>query len=199
MRSMVGSLARLRKRTTFSSEPFSSSPRRREFAVSELTPMAARRCKLVVAGGGAALVHLHQVGLLVRGARLFHEISLAADLRGDLVMGETGGAEEGNLLPARRDVVHDADGADPLDHLLGVGALGGVDGRALNVEVLLGHHGGSTVDGNAGAVEDAPEHVLGHGRLEHLTGELELSVATVHARGALEHLDHGALAVHLDT
>mmetsp|Transcript_10501 Transcript_10501/g.16807 ORF Transcript_10501/g.16807 Transcript_10501/m.16807 type:complete len:207 (+) Transcript_10501:1257-1877(+) len=41
MRSMVGSLARLRKSTTFSSDPFSSKSRRKKLAVSRFTPIAA--------------------------------------------------------------------------------------------------------------------------------------------------------------
>ena len=42
--------------------------------------------------------------------------------------------------------------------------------RTLDVQVRLRKHGRPAVDGLAGAVEDAAEHVLGHGRLEHLRG-----------------------------
>ena len=41
MRSIVGSLARLRNNTTFSSDPLLSKSRRKKFAVSRLTPIAA--------------------------------------------------------------------------------------------------------------------------------------------------------------
>jgi hypothetical protein len=42
--------------------------------------------------------------------------------------------------------------------------------RTLDVQVRLSKHGRPAVDGLAGAVEDAAEHVLGNGRLEHLRG-----------------------------
>jgi hypothetical protein len=76
---------------------------------------------------------------------------LPADLRRDVVVGQARGGEEGDLLAAG-DGVHDVDGGDAgLDHLLGVGALRGVDGRAVDVQELLGKHGGAAGGGRGQA------------------------------------------------
>lgn len=53
-------------------------------------------------------------------SRLSNEASLSANLRGDFVVRETGGGENGNLL-ATGDRVHGVDGGDTSrDHLFGV-------------------------------------------------------------------------------
>mmetsp|Transcript_9018 Transcript_9018/g.30566 ORF Transcript_9018/g.30566 Transcript_9018/m.30566 type:complete len:578 (+) Transcript_9018:341-2074(+) len=130
--------------------------------------------------------------------RLLDEARLAADLGRDVVVRETGRREERDLLPAG-DGVHAVDGGDArLDHLLGVGAHLRVDGLAVDVEVVLGEHARALVDGLAGAVEGAAEHVLGHGRLEHLPGEGHGGALVVDAGGALEHLHDGLVARHLE-
>ena len=55
--------------------------------------------------------------------------------------------------------------------------------RTLNVQVCLRQHGRPAVDGLAGAVEDAAEHVLRHGRLEHLAGAVAASARCGDERG----------------
>jgi hypothetical protein len=56
--------------------------------------------------------------------------------------------------------------------------------------------GGPPVDGLPASVEDAPEHVLRHRRLEHVARELQLRVPAVNARGTFKDLHDGAFAVH---
>lgn len=73
-----------------------------------------------------------------------------------------------------------------------------VEEHTLDVEVVLGEHIGALVDGLAGAVEDTTEHVLGHGQPEDVAGEFDARVLGVNARRALEHLDDGRLARHLE-
>lgn len=99
--------------------------------------------------------------------------------------------EDGNLL-STSDGVHRVDGRDTrLDHLLGVNPRVGVDGRAVDVEVLLGKDLGSLVDRVTGTVEDATEHVLGHGQLHARTRELDVRGVDIDARGSLEDLNNG--------
>ena len=72
---------------------------------------------------------------------------LPANLRCNVVVRQASGREEGDLLAAR-DGVHHVDRGDAgLDHLLGVGALRGVDGRAVDVQMLLCQHGGAARSG----------------------------------------------------
>lgn len=86
---------------------------------------------------------------------LLHQPSLPTNLRRNFVVWETGRTEDGDLL-ATSDGVHGVDGADPgRDHLFGVDAGVGVDGGAVDVEVVFRHHFGAFVDGVSGAVEDA--------------------------------------------
>ena len=111
---------------------------------------------------------------------LLHQTCLPTNLRRDLVMRETGSAEDGNLLPTR-DRVHGVDGADAgRDHLFGVDAGVGVDGRAVDVEVVLRQHLGSFVNGAAGAVEDAAQHVFAHAELEVVPRKLDFGLERVH-------------------
>ena len=98
----------------------------------------------------------------------------------------------------RREENRLTDGRDSgLHHLLRVDPGVGVDGLALDVEEVLGHDRGPLVDGLAGPVEDAAHHVLGHGRAEDVARELAGRLLGVDAVGALEHLDHGLGAGHL--
>ncbi|KAI0564002.1 hypothetical protein FGB62_31g125 [Gracilaria domingensis] len=142
--------------------------------------------------------HDGKVGVLaVAVLGVLDEPGLATDLGGDLVVRQAGGAEERDLLAARNGV-HDIDGGDSgLNHLLGVGSGLRVDGGAGNVQVGLRDDGRAVVDGLARSVEDAAEHVPGHGRLHDFAGELDVGVAVVDAGGALEDLDDGPFAVDL--
>ena len=56
MRSIVGSFARLRKRTTFSSDPLLSKSRRKKFAVSRFTPIAAKTMQNSSSLGSSSLI-----------------------------------------------------------------------------------------------------------------------------------------------
>ena len=96
----------------------------------------ARRLHVDAHGGE----HNGEVVLVVVQHRLAGDLDqpgLPADLRGDLVVGETGGGEYRNLL-SPGDGVHHVDGADArLDHFLRVDARPRVDRLALDVQVIF--------------------------------------------------------------
>mmetsp|Transcript_62503 Transcript_62503/g.167417 ORF Transcript_62503/g.167417 Transcript_62503/m.167417 type:complete len:335 (+) Transcript_62503:537-1541(+) len=134
---------------------------------------------------------------VVLGVLLLHQPGLPADLGGDLVVGQAGGGEQGELLPAH-DTVHGVQGGDPgLDHLLGVDTRLGVDGGAVDIQVVLGEHRRPLVQGLPRPVEGPADHLVGDGHLEGVSGELHVGVLVVNAGGALEHLHHGLAVVHL--
>lgn len=58
----------------------------------------------------------------------------------------------------------------------GVDARVGVDGRAVDVEVVFREHLGPLVDGAAGAVEDAAQHVFADAELEVVPGEFDFGL-----------------------
>ena len=112
---------------------------------------------------------------LVRALHL-HQTRLPTYLRCDLVVRETCCREDGDLLPTG-DGIHGVDGGDTGgDHLFGIDAGVGVDGRAVDVEVVLREHFGAFVDGAAGAVEDAAQHVFADAELEVVAGEFDSSL-----------------------
>ncbi len=103
-------------------------------------------------------------------------------------MRQTSGRENGNLLPTSNGV-HDVDAGDAgLDHLLRIDTRVRVDGLPLDVQEVLGQDGRALVDGLAGTVEDAAQHVLRDRGTKNVSGELADGVLGVDARGALEHL-----------
>jgi hypothetical protein len=123
---------------------------------------------------------------------LSDQAGLSANLRGDLVMRQTGRGEDGNLL-ATGDRVHRVNGGDTgRDHLLGIHLARSVlpcdiaahraysrvwvDGTAVDVEVVLRKHLGALVDGLSGAVENATQHVLGDTELQAVAGELDFGL-----------------------
>ena len=123
--------------------------------------------------------------------------SLPRYLRSNVVVRQAGGGEEWDLL-ATGDGVHAVDRRDArLDHLLGVRAHLRVDGLAVDVEEVLGQHRRAFVNRLARAVEDAAKHVLGDGRGEDVAGELDRRAKGINARRALEDLDDGLGALHL--
>jgi hypothetical protein len=74
---------------------------------------------------------------------------LTTNLGTNVVMGETTGREEGDLLTTS-DGVHQIDGRDTsLNHFLGVHSLVRVNRLALNIQELLSQHGGSLIDGHS--------------------------------------------------
>ena len=142
MRSMVGSFARLRKRVTRSSAPFSSKEVRARLHVH-----AHRRED----DRDSSSVGRRPLGALLDEARL------PADLRGDLVVREAGGREERIFWPRATEFMQSI--VEIPSIISGVGARLRVD-RPVDVEELLRQHGGPLVDRLARAVEDAAEHVL---------------------------------------
>ena len=65
---------------------------------------------------------------------MLDQASLPADLGGDVIVRESCGREQGDLLPSGNGV-HGIDGGDAgLDHLLRVGALCRVDGGPVDVQ-----------------------------------------------------------------
>ena len=101
-------------------------------------PQAAVLFEIAGEEAGGFQVHTHSgeydsevvlvavVYALVAGTLTLDETGLSANLGGNLVMRETGGGEDGNLL-ATGDRVHGVDGGNTSrDHLLGVHL---VDGR----------------------------------------------------------------------
>merc|ERR1719491_1072387 len=151
--------------------------------------------------------HVHSHGaeddgevLLVRVLSVLEtdERRLASDLSGHLVVGQTCRREDGDLLPTRHGV-HHVDGRDTrLDHRLGVVPAGRVDGLAVDVEVGLRQDGRAVVDDLSGSVERPPKHLLRHAHLEHVSSELAPRLEVVDVRGALEDLDDGPGAGHLE-
>lgn len=104
-----------------------------------------------------------EVGWLVIVGQLNHRSSTTTSSpknnkkreRTYLVVGQAGGREDGDLLPARHRV-HHVDRRDAgLDHGARVVAAGGVDGLPVDVEEGVGEHGRRAVDHLPGAVERA--------------------------------------------
>lgn len=52
----------------------------------------------------------------------------------------------------------------------------GVDGTAVDVEVLLGQDLGALVDSSSRSIKDSTKHVLGDTKLQALAGELDLGL-----------------------
>ena len=160
-----------------------------------------------VDGAGAAEVVDEVLGLLKgdadggeddgEGLVVAQHAGLTGDLRGEGRVGQTGAGEDRQLLAADQGV-QAVDGAHAgLDELGGVGAGGGVHGQAVDVHVRLGQDGGAAVDGLAHAVEDAAEHVLGHGQLLRVAQEADLGLGQVDALRGLEQLHDRLVALDL--
>ena len=121
-------------------------------------------------------------------SRLAYQTSLSANLSSNLVVWETGGGKNGNLLTTG-DGVHGVDGGDTGgDHFfwvdLTVSAIVwqagdvaysrvGVDGTAVDIQVVFGQHLGTLIDGSSGTIEDTSQHVLGDAELQAVTCELD--------------------------
>jgi hypothetical protein len=119
------------------------------------------------------VVVVHILGAL---ALVLDETCLTTDLRGNLVVRKTRCRENWDLL-ATGDRVHGVNGADTGgDHLLGVDSRVRVDGRTVDVEVVLGQDLGSLVDGAAGTVKDTTKHVLADSELQVMTSELHFGL-----------------------
>jgi len=129
---------------------------------------------------------------------VFNERGLSADLGTNLIMGETVGREEGDLL-STGDGVHDINGGDTsLDHFLGVISLERVNRLSLDVEEVLSEYGRSLINWHSGTIELATEHLFGDGHLEDITGELTMCVQVIDVGSSLENLDDGSLAFNFE-
>ncbi|KAI6761576.1 hypothetical protein HG531_002129 [Fusarium graminearum] len=114
---------------------------------------------------------------LVGDALLLHETSLSTNLGGDFVVRQTGGREDGNLLSSSNRV-HGVDGRNTgRDHFLGKPySRVGVDGRTVDVEVVLGQHLRTLINSTTRSIKDTTKHVLGHANLQALAGELDFGL-----------------------
>jgi hypothetical protein len=115
-----------------------------------------------------------------------------------LVVRQTVGGEKGDFLTTSDGIHHIYGRNTRLYHFLRINTLVRVDGHTLNIEEVLGEHGGTMVDRCTGAVEGTTQHFVGNGHLESRAGELTMSVKIVDARSAFENLNHGALALDLE-
>lgn len=85
--------------------------------------------------------------------------------------------------------VHGIDSTDTSrNHLLGVDSRVGVNGRAVDIEVVFGEHLRALVDGSSRTVKDATQHVLRYGDLEILSRELDGGLADIDSGGAFKDL-----------
>lgn len=105
-----------------------------------------------------------------------------------VVVRKTSSREDGNLLSTSNGA-HGVNGRDTgLDHLLRVNASTRVDRLTLDVEELLSQHGGSTINGLSGSVENTTQNILRHGDTENVSCELATGVTCVNTGGTFEDL-----------
>jgi len=129
---------------------------------------------------------------------VLNERGLSADLGTNLIMGQTVGREEGDLLSTGNGVHYINSGDTSLDHFLGVVSLIRVNRLSLDVEEVFSEYWGSVVDGHSGTIELATEHLNGDGHLEDITGELAVSVEVIDVGGSFEDLHDGSLAFNFE-
>ena len=114
---------------------------------------------------------------------------MTSDLQRDVVVRQSGGREDRQLLTAHQRGAA-VDGRDSrLDELLRHLATVGVDRRADDVGVLLRHDLRPVVSGFTGAGQDASDEPLAHRQFEHVTEECHPG-PQVDAGCSFEHL-HG--------
>lgn len=129
---------------------------------------------------------------------VLNERGLSADLGTNLIMGETVGREEGDLL-STGDGVHDINGGDTsLDHFLRVISLERVNWLSLDVEEVLSEYGRSLINWHSGTIELATKHLFGDGHLKDITSELTMCVQVIDVGSSLENLDDGSLAFNFE-
>jgi len=61
-------------------------------------------------------------------------------------------------------------------------------GAYLDVEEVLSQHGGAVVDGDAGTIELAAEHLSRNGHAQHVAGEFHVGLQVVDVGSAFEDL-----------
>lgn len=91
--------------------------------------------------GEIILVIVLDIGV---GKVALDEAGLATNLGCNLVVGKTSGGEDWNLLAARNGVHRVEGGETSLNHLLRIDARLGINGHALNVEVIRGKDRGTS-------------------------------------------------------
>src|SRR5450759_868155 len=126
------------------------------------------------------------------------DLGVLHDLRRDLVARQARTAEDRELLPADQGV-QAVDGADAgLDEVVGVIAGVRVDGRAADLELLLGEHFAAAVYRLSQPVQDPAQQADRDAELDDLALKPDLAIAHVQAVGCPEDLDHRKVTVELD-
>src|SRR5699024_8779598 len=128
-------------------------------------------------------------------AVLIGDPGLTDDLGRQLVVLHAGAGEDGKLLAPDQGGAAVNGGDAGVD--AGPGILAGhrVDGGAVDVAALLGVELAQAVNGPAGAVEDAAQHLVGEGDIHGLAGEVGAGVFQGDTLGALKDLEDGLVAV----
>ncbi len=123
-----------------------------------------------------------------RLARQLDEGALATDLGSNLIVWETIGREDGDLL-ATGNGVHDVNSRNAsLDHLLRVDPGVGIDGLALDVQEVLCHDSGSLVNWFPRSIENSSQHVLRNWCSQDVTSEFACGLLCINARSAFKDL-----------
>lgn len=76
-----------------------------------------------------------------------------------------------------------------MDHFLGIDTRIRVDGRSVDVEVVLGKDLGTFVYGFTGSVENSSKHVFGHSQFHAATRKFDMGGIDVDAGRAFKDLD----------
>ena len=130
---------------------------------------------------------------------LVDQTGLATDLGGNLVVRQTGGGEDGDLLTTG-DGVHGVDGRDTGgDHFFrihlvaplafqplvpGTGSTGQayprvwVDGLTVDIQIILRQHLGALINRTTRSVKDTTQHVLRHSQLQAVPGEFDFGLVS---------------------
>ena len=102
------------------------------------------------------------------GIRTAH-LCLSCNLCGELGVGQAAHREHGELLPSYKRIESVYCGYASLNEFVGIVARGGVDGFAVNIQLLFGNNRVAAVAGVAHAVEYSAQHIAGNGKLLAMT------------------------------
>ena len=122
-------------------------------------------------------------------------LCLTGDLGGQLVMGQAGAGEDGQLLTTNQGVQAVNGGDARLDEFVGVVTGGGVHSQTVDVPMGFRQDGGAIVDGVAHAGKDTTEHIAGDCQLQGTPQEADFGAAQVDAGRRLKELHDSLIAV----
>jgi hypothetical protein len=177
----VGSFAKFKNRVTRSILPFSSKSRVKKRLVSRLTPMAPKTMEKLSSWSSCTPL----VGFPTRLACL--QIWAAISL-----WGRPDEEKMGIFWPRAMEFIVSM--AEIPVEIISSGYTWvasvaklrrfrqctytrvGVDGTAVDVEVVLSQHLWALVDGLSGSIEDTTQHVLGHTELQAVSGEFDFGL-----------------------